>query len=148
MRKILAALGAGLLFGVGLTVAQMFDPSKVLGFLDIAGDWDPSLAFVLAGAVATTGLGFWLVGRLRAAPFLVEAFQSPATSKIDGRLISGAAIFGVGWGLVGICPGPALAGLVIAPTQLAVFVAAMLVGMAGFALSQSRLARRSPAGRS
>ncbi len=143
MPKILAALAAGLLFGVGLTVSQMVDPAKVLGFLDLAGDWDPSLAFVLAGAVVTTAIGFRLVGRLRAAPLLAESFQTPTAWTIDRRLIAGAAIFGVGWGLVGICPGPALAGLALAPAQLALFVAAMLVGMAGFALTESVLAQRA-----
>lgn len=146
MRKILAALGAGLLFGAGLTVARMVDPSKVLGFLDIAGDWDPSLAFVLAGAVVTTGLGFWLVQRTHAAPVLAESFQTPTAQPIDGRLMAGAGIFGIGWGLVGICPGPAIAGLAIAPAQLALFVAAMLAGMAGFALTESAFARQPRAG--
>lgn len=143
MPKTLAALAAGLLFGVGLTVSQMVDPAKVIGFLDLAGDWDPSLAFVLAGAVATAGIGFRLFGRLRAAPLLAESFQTPAARTLDRRLIAGAAIFGVGWGLVGICPGPALAGLAIAPVQLALFVAAMLVGMAGFTLAESVLAQRA-----
>lgn len=147
MRKSLAALGAGLLFGLGLTVARMVDPAKVLGFLDIAGDWDPSLAFVLGGAVTTAGLGFRLVGRLRTAPLLVEAFPAPASQAIDGRLLAGAAIFGAGWGLVGICPGPALAGLAIAPARFALFVACMIVGMAGFALVDRFLARSPQAGR-
>ena len=99
----------------------MVDPAKVLGFLDVAGDWDRSLAFVLAGAVGTASLGFWFVERQWTAPLFAR--------DIDRRLVVGAALFGIGWGLVGLCPGPALAALAIAPAQLALFVAAMFVGM-------------------
>ena len=110
MRHALAALAAGLLFGLGLTVSQMANPAKVLGFLDLAGDWDPSLAFVLAGAVATAALGFRLVQRA-GRPLLAPAFRLPTATRIDRPLLLGAAIFGLGWGLVGFCPGPALAAL-------------------------------------
>jgi uncharacterized membrane protein YedE/YeeE len=136
MNRLLAALVAGLLFGLGLTVARMIDPAKVLGFLDLAGSWDPSLAFVLGGAVATSAIGFHLAGR-RAAPLFADAFQVPTARSLDRRLILGSALFGIGWGLVGICPGPALAGLAVAPTKVALFVVAMLVGMAAFTVTGS-----------
>jgi uncharacterized membrane protein YedE/YeeE len=142
MQKILAALAAGVLFGIGLTLSRMIDPSKVLGFLDLAGTWDPSLAFVLAGAVGVSGLGFWLAGRVRPAPLFAEAFQPPAARHIDRHLVAGSALFGIGWGLVGICPGPALAGLVVAPEKIAPFVVAMLVGMAASTVGDFIRARR------
>src|SRR3546814_13253382 len=102
MRQSLAALVSGLLFGIGLTVSQMVNPAKVLNFLDLAGNWDPSLAFVLGGAVATAALGFRLVRR-RTVPLLAGAFQWPTARDIDRRLVLGAALFGVGWSLVGFC---------------------------------------------
>jgi uncharacterized membrane protein YedE/YeeE len=142
MYRTVAAFGAGLLFGLGLTVARMIDPAKVLGFLDLAGNWDPSLAFVLGGAVITSGIGFALAGR-QSAPLLADAFHMPTTRGLDRRLILGSALFGIGWGLVGICPGPALAGLAVAPAKLVLFVAAMLVGMAVYTLTEPA-ARSAP----
>ncbi len=146
MLQILAALVAGLLFGAGLTLSQMVNPAKVLGFLNIAGNWDPSLAFVLAGAVGTASLGFWLVRRHWTAPLFAAAFDPPNARKIDRRLVVGATLFGIGWGLVGLCPGPALAALAIAPGRIAQFVAAMLVGMAGFEVFRSFATRQKQAG--
>jgi len=137
MLQIVSALAAGLLFGVGLTISQMVNPAKVLGFLDIAGDWDPSLAFVLAGAVGTVALGFLLVGRRWTKPLFAPAFYLPSAQDIDRRLVAGATLFGIGWGLVGLCPGPALATLAVAPAQVSLFVAAMLGGMAGFEIFRS-----------
>lgn len=137
MIQIIAAVAAGLLFGAGLTVSQMVNPAKVIGFLDIAGSWDPSLAFVLAGAVGTAALGFLVVRRYLSAPLFAAAFDPPSARGIDRNLVFGAVLFGIGWGLVGLCPGPALAALAIAPAEVALFVAAMLVGMAAFAVSQS-----------
>ena len=134
MVRCTVALLAGILFGFGLAVSQMVNPAKVLGFLDIAaawptvaGGWDPSLALVMAGALAVTALGFRLALR-RPAPVFGAAFELPRATAIDGRLVAGAAIFGVGWGLVGFCPGPALASLVFGLPQSFVFVAAMAVG--------------------
>lgn len=125
---IVAALASGLLFGLGLAMSGMLDPARVLGFLDFAGVWDPSLAFVLGGAVFVSMAGTRLAGRMR-KPALAERFDIPASRRIDGRLIGGSAMFGVGWGLAGFCPGPALAAVSLGiPTALA-FVAAMLVGM-------------------
>jgi uncharacterized membrane protein YedE/YeeE len=141
MPKLLIALLAGLLFGLGLTVSQMIDPQKVLGFLDLYGDWDPSLAFVMAGAIPVAALGFWLAGP-RAAPFCAADFARPSQVGIDRRLASGAVLFGIGWGLVGYCPGPAVASLGFGNPGTWLFVAAMLVGMLGFARLQARSERR------
>lgn len=135
MNRILAAFACGLLFGVGLTVSQMINPAKVLGFLDVgaipSGGWDPSLALVLLGATATTLIGYRLVF-CRHRPLFAEAFMLPARRAIDVRLILGAMLFGAGWGLVGLCPGPAVAALGVDGLGAVVFVLAMLVGMAGY----------------
>lgn len=129
MKKVLSAGAAGLLFGLGLTISGMLDPARVLGFLDIVGGtWDPTLVFVLAGAVGVTAIGYGLVTR-RAAPVFGERFELPPTREIDARLIGGAAMFGVGWGLVGYCPGPAIASIGFAGTSAAIFCLAMVGGM-------------------
>jgi uncharacterized protein len=122
-----SAFGAGLLFGVGLWLSGMASPQKVLGFLDIAGDWDPSLLLVMAGAVAVTLAAFRPTLR-RAAPWLAPRFVMPGRKAIDVPLVAGAAIFGVGWGLGGYCPGPALTALSSVTPEPLVFVAAMVAG--------------------
>jgi hypothetical protein len=127
MGAILAALLSGCLFGAGLALAGMVDPGKVLGFLDFAGRWDPSLALVLAGATGTTFLAYRLIFR-RHAPLLAPAFSLPAATTIDRSLLLGAALFGIGWGLVGLCPGPAIAVLAYGSMRAVIFVAAMLAG--------------------
>src|SRR2546421_9379670 len=129
---VLVQFVIGLIFGLGLLVSGMSDPAKVLNFLDLggirAGTWDPSLAFVMAGAVAVTLIGYKFVLK-RPQPIFAERFHLPGTADLDLRMILGPAIFGVGWGLVGFCPGPALTALGFgAPTAL-LFVAAMLAGM-------------------
>lgn len=127
---VIGALAAGLLFGFGLILSGMADPAKVLNFLDVAGSWDPSLAFVMAGAIGVAAPGFWLV-RKRKAPVADTAFHiPPADAPIDGTLLAGAAIFGVGWGLAGFCPGPAILSLGNGTSQAIVFVAAMVAGIA------------------
>jgi uncharacterized membrane protein YedE/YeeE len=126
--QVVAALVAGLVFGLGLTISSMVDPGKVQGFLDVAGDWDPSLAFVMGGAVSVAFIGFTLAGR-RATPLLAETFRRPTASGIDSSLLGGAVLFGLGWGLAGFCPGPALAALGFAGPGAAIFVVAMLAGM-------------------
>jgi len=147
--RALAALLAGLLFGAGLTVSQMINPAKVLGFLDLGGipanAWDPSLALVMAGALAITGVGFALVLR-RPRPLLAPRFALPGKRDIDGRLIAGAALFGLGWGLAGYCPGPAVAALALGATKTLVFVAAMIAGMAIYELFFARRNTAPPAG--
>ena len=128
MARILIALLAGLVFGIGLVVSQMVVPAKVLGFLDVFGDWDPSLALVMGGAILVAAPAFALARRM-GAPLLAPRFEIPTRRDLDARLIAGAAIFGVGWGLVGLCPGPALVALGFGGGPAPVFVAAMLAGM-------------------
>src|SRR5271166_1412874 len=131
MPRLISALLAGVLFGLGLTISHMIDPAKVLGFLDIAGDWDPSLAFVMLGALTVMTPTYALSKRLR-APLCAEDFALPAATRVDQHLILGALLFGAGWGLVGYCPGPALASIGFGGGRTLLFVAAMLVGMAVF----------------
>ena len=126
--RALLGLACGLLFGLGLIVSGMADPAKVLNFLDLAGSWDPSLAFVMAGAVAVTFAGYRLVWR-RPRPVLMRDFDVPAATAIDARLLAGAALFGVGWGIGGFCPGPALTSLTLAAPGTLAFVPAMLLGL-------------------
>ena len=127
----LVALAAGLIFGLGLMVSGMSDPGKVLGFLDVAGHWDPSLAFVMAGAIPVAFAGFRMAAR-RPATLLGEPIHLPRGRAVDTRLVLGSALFGIGWGLAGICPGPAfvLAGLAVGPALI--FIPAMLAGMGAF----------------
>jgi uncharacterized protein len=139
--QILVALVAGLVFGIGLTVAQMVDTAKVLGFLDLgaipSGGWDPSLALVMAGALAVTAVLF-AVARGRGRPFFATELALPKAIGIDRRLLAGALIFGAGWGLVGYCPGPALAALGFGATKTLGFVAAMGLGMMLYHLAFER----------
>jgi uncharacterized membrane protein YedE/YeeE len=138
MKRNIIALLAGLIFGIGLTVSQMVNPAKVLGFLDILGDWDPSLALVMASALIVTAIGYRLVWR-RDAPVLAPAFQIPTDERIDGKLAGGALLFGAGWGLVGLCPGPAIAALVLGGLPALGFFAAMVAGMVAYELIRTRL---------
>jgi uncharacterized membrane protein YedE/YeeE len=126
--KLLSPFFAGLLFGLGLCLSGMTDPHKVLAFLDLAGAWDPSLAFVMGGAFAVAFIAFWLAG-VRKQTFGGAPLQLPSASAIDARLLGGAALFGAGWGLVGLCPGPALADLRWLDMRAALFVLAMAGGV-------------------
>jgi uncharacterized membrane protein YedE/YeeE len=126
--KQFTIFGAGLLFSFGLILSGMINPAKVLGFLDLAGAWDPSLGFVMAGAVLVTLLGFKTVLR-RPTPFYESHYSLPTRVDIDRNLLLGAALFGVGWGLVGLCPGPALAAFAVLPLKTGLFVFSMLIGM-------------------
>src|SRR5690349_21427678 len=105
MAIVLSAFASGFVFGLGLVISQMINPAKVLAFLDIFGDWDPSLAFVMGGAVAVSALGY-AYARRRGMPVLAPSLDVPSRRDLDPRLLTGAAIFGIGWGLVGLCPGP------------------------------------------
>lgn len=127
------ALLAGLLFGVGLMVSGMANPAKVQGFLDLAGKWDPSLAFVMAGAIAVGSLAFF-AARRRDRSYLGLPMQLPVSTAITPRLVLGSAAFGIGWGLAGFCPGPALVALGAGYPKAVGFVAAMVAGMAVFEL--------------
>ncbi len=126
--KILTALLSGTLFGLGLAVSQMVDPAKVLGFLDVAGSWDPSLALVMAAALAVAAPAYRLITR-NPYPVFDNKFVQPSESTIDSRLIAGAVLFGIGWGLVGLCPGPAIASLAYGMLDTVWFLAAMAAGM-------------------
>ncbi len=138
MKRDLAAFVSGLVFAAGLVLSGMTHPSKVLAFLDVSGAWDPSLAFVMAGAVTVSAIAFRLVAR-RSAPVLEPRFALPPSGgPITGRLILGAAVFGLGWGLSGLCPGPAVLSVASGQVGAFVFVGAMLVGMA---LERASLAR-------
>jgi uncharacterized membrane protein YedE/YeeE len=127
--KAIVGLLCGMVFGVGLAMSGMTDTAKVLGFLDVTGQWVPDLAFVMGGAVLVTLIAFRFVLKMK-KPVLNRRFSLPGSSMIDGRLLGGAAIFGIGWGVYGYCPGPAIAALTYLDSKTAMFVAAMLVGMA------------------
>lgn len=129
MKQTAIALAAGLLFGAGLAVSGMADPQRVQAFLDLFGTWDPSLAFVMGGAMIPMAIA-WTIQRRMAAPVAAQKFELPGTTGIDRKLAIGALIFGAGWGIGGLCPGPAIADLAIAPAPAAMFIAAMLAGMA------------------
>lgn len=139
------ALLAGMIFGVGLILSGMSDPSKVIGFLDITGDWDPSLVFVLGGAVAVGLLTFPFASK-RQQSLLGEVMHLPAATQIDRRLILGSITFGVGWGLAGYCPGPALASLALGGLKPFMFVVAMLAGMGLFEALEQRKTKTTKAG--
>jgi uncharacterized membrane protein YedE/YeeE len=126
--RVLSALLAGVTFGFGLSLSGMLDPARVRGFLDVAGDWDPSLMFVLAGAVAVGAIGHLLSLRLP-HPAFDRTFHLPEKRTVDARLVGGSALFGIGWGMAGLCPGPAVAGLALGLPPTFVFVAAMIAGM-------------------
>lgn len=127
MRRLLTALAAGTVFGFGLALSGMTDPARVVGFLDVAGTWDPTLAFVMTGALLVTFPAFrWLPQTGR--PWFGERFLVPTRRDLDARLVTGAAIFGVGWGIAGLCPGPAITGIASGLPPIAAFVLAMVAG--------------------
>ena len=128
-RRLMPALVAGTLFGAGLTLSGMTDPQRVRGFLNLFGQWDPTLAFVMGGAVLVMAVA-WRLRRHIGHPLFAEKFVLPGRSDLDARLITGSALFGIGWGLAGLCPGPAIASLALAPAAVLPFVVAMLAGMA------------------
>lgn len=137
LKSLLSAFVVGLIFGLGLLVSGMANPEKVLGFLDLAGAWDPSLALVMAGAIAVGFIAFrWTAGRERS--LLGEPLRLPIRRDLDSRLIFGGLGFGVGWGLAGFCPGPALVALGAGETKALVFVLAMLAGMGIYELLERR----------
>lgn len=128
IRKALIPLVSGTIFGAGLALGGMTDPARVRGFLDLFGTWDPTLAFVMGGAVLVMALA-WVVQRQMLRPLFAEGFALPDRSDLTFRLIGGSALFGVGWGIAGLCPGPGFSALAIEPASALIFVAAMLAGM-------------------
>jgi uncharacterized membrane protein YedE/YeeE len=137
MKPFFSALVAGLVFGLGLILSGMANPAKVLGFLDLAGRWDPSLAFVMIGAIAVGLVAFGLA-RGRTRSLLGEPMRMPTATQLDRRLVGGSLLFGIGWGIAGFCPGPALVALGMGETKAAVFVLAMLAGMGIHALLERK----------
>ena len=135
--KLVFVLFTGVVFGTGIALSGMMDPAKVLNFFDLAGSWDPSLAFVMGGALLVAAIGYRLVWR-RGAPLFGGRFQVPAGTDIDMKLVGGSALFGIGWGIAGICPGPAVAILLTGHWQVLLFVAAMLLGMLLFEALERR----------
>ncbi|MEE9330376.1 MAG: YeeE/YedE family protein [Parvularculaceae bacterium] len=131
MRQNLTALIAGAVFGIGLTVSEMINPAKVIGFLDLFGNWDPSLAFTMGGGLIVTAIGYRLVWR-RSTPIFSEQYQLPQNTQIDKNLALGAILFGTGWGLAGLCPGPAIAAISIGGIKAMTFVVAMIAGIVIF----------------
>lgn len=140
--NILISFAVGLLFGLGLIVSGMSDPAKVLGFLDLAGQWDPSLMMVMAGAIGLGMIAFRF-GMRRETSLLGDPMQLPTATKIDRRLVAGSALFGIGWGLAGICPGPAFVLLGAGASKGFVFMLALLGGMELFEVRQRLLQARS-----
>ena len=141
MRHALPGLLVGFLFGAGLALSDMINPARVLAFLDFAGAWDPTLAFVMVAALIPSAAGYVIVRRMP-RPVMAEEFCIPQNRIVDSDLIAGATLFGAGWGLVGICPGPAIAGLAFGLWQSWLFAAAMVAGMALHRLFATRRARR------
>ena len=144
MKDFLAPLACGLLFGFGLALSGMTDVSKVIGFLDLFGDWDPSLAFVMGGGLLISAPFFQFVLPARQAPLFQEKFRLPTRSDIDMRLIAGASLFGAGWGLVGLCPGPAIASLAYLNADIVYFLIAMFAGMFASDFVENRLIAAAP----
>ncbi|MCB2113393.1 MAG: DUF6691 family protein [Parvularculaceae bacterium] len=127
--RVLSALFVGVLFGLGLTISEMINPAKIIAFLDVSGKWDPSLLLVMASALAVSFVGY-RIALSRRAPLFGAAFQLPSKSTIDRPLIIGAGLFGVGWGLAGLCPGPAVSAISLGKVEIYVFLIAMFAGMA------------------
>lgn len=141
-RRLLPPLASGALFGAGLAVSGMTEPQRVRGFLDLFGRWDPTLAFVIGGAVLVMAIA-WRIRARMDRPIFGHSFSLPDRSDLDARLIAGSALFGIGWGIAGLCPGPAIANLAIAPVAVAPFVLAMLAGMGAQRILSSQITKRS-----
>ena len=140
--RILTSYVIGLVFGIGISISGMANPAKVLNFFDVAGAWDPSLAFVMGGALIVTFIGYRYVLK-RPAPMLSTSFQLPTRSDLDLRLIGGSAVFGIGWGIAGFCPGGALPALGTGQSDVFIFVAALLAGIAAAKFMQTAFAKRA-----
>lgn len=144
-RRLVPPLVSGTLFGAGLTLSGMTDPARVRGFLNLFGNWDPTLAFVMGGAVLVMAIA-WRIRARMVKPLFGEKFSLPDRGDFDPQLLAGSALFGIGWGIAGLCPGPAVASLALSPISVLPFLAAMLAGMAVHALLQERLLRRQHQG--
>ena len=136
--RLVVSLLCGILFGAGLTISQMVSPNKVLMFLDLFGDWDPSLAFVMIGGISIFSLGFFFIINKRTKPVLAAQFSLPVNTTVDNKLIIGAIIFGLGWGMTGICPGPAIANVSGGNAKIYGFIIMMIIGMQSVRLFTSK----------
>jgi uncharacterized protein len=145
MMRWLSVIVAGLLFGAGIAVSGMINPAKVLNFFDVAGTWDPSLAFVMAGGVLTALIGYQLIFRNRVAPLFDAKFHLPTKKNVDLPLVAGSAVFGIGWGLAGFCPGGSIPALGLGEPQAFMFVAAMVVGLSAAKLFRVKTSVKAPA---
>ena len=143
--KLLTSLFAGVLFGLGMAISGMMDPARVTGFLDLAGAWDPSLAFVMGGALLVFMPGYFLLVKPRRQSVLGEPIAAVPAPRLDSRLIGGATLFGIGWGLVGICPGPALSLISSGQPMIMLFIAAMVAGILLFDRGLARVLTKAPA---
>ena len=143
--KLLTSLFAGVLFGLGMAISGMMDPARVTGFLDLAGAWDPSLAFVMGGALLVFMPGYFLLVKPRRQSVLGEPIVAVPAPKLDRNLVGGAALFGIGWGLVGICPGPALSLISSGQPMIMLFIAAMVAGILLFDKGLARVLTKAPA---
>ncbi|MFM5861071.1 DUF6691 family protein [Aeromonas veronii] len=143
--KLLTSLFAGVLFGLGMAISGMMDPARVTGFLDLAGAWDPSLAFVMGGALLVFMPGYFLLVKPRRQSVLGEPIVAVPAPKLDRNLVGGAALFGIGWGLVGICPGPALSLISSGQPMIMLFIAAMVAGILLFDRGLARVLIKAPA---
>ena len=141
MKSGLVSFLSGVVFAIGLGISGMTQPAKIIGFLDFTGNWDPSLAFVVAGAITVHAIGYRL-SRSRPSPLLASTFSVPTRTDLDLRLVGGAALFGLGWGIAGFCPGPALTSLVSGHPSVMIFVVAMIAGMSLYTLIEDRWLRR------
>ncbi|MGH6658474.1 MAG: DUF6691 family protein [Sphingomicrobium sp.] len=135
--RLIIAAASGTLFGAGLAVSGMMDPKRVRGFLDLFGAWDPTLLFVMGGAVAVMGLA-WLLRRRLVHPLADDRFHVPDNRRVDLRLLAGSGLFGIGWGLAGLCPGPGLASLAVRPVEAGIFAVALLAGMTFYRIAADR----------
>lgn len=138
MKRAIVALISGTVFGFGLALSGMMDPLRVRGFLDILGNWDPTLAFVMGGALAVMAVA-WQIQKRMHVPLVCDEFSLPGTRLIDSKLILGSVLFGIGWGIAGLCPGPAIASLATNLVPAAIFVASMLAGMGIFRMVESKI---------
>jgi uncharacterized protein len=143
--KHISALLTGMIFGIGIAISGMANPAKVQNFFDLAGSWDPSLAFVMGGALAVAAIGYWLVFSKAARPLFDSGFHVPASNRIDRQLIGGAAVFGIGWGIAGFCPGGAIPALGLGHGETLVFLTAMIAGIVVARLLRTRLFSKAQA---
>jgi uncharacterized membrane protein YedE/YeeE len=145
MSKILSAFAVGALFGIGIAISGMANPAKVLNFFDIAGAWDPSLLFVMGGALVTAAIGYRIVFGARQAPVFEKSFALPTSRRIDAELVGGSAIFGIGWGISGFCPGGAIPALGLGYSETPIFIASMIAGILLARALKARTAQAAPA---